>query len=467
VSAIALSRIFLAVALLGAPACRPPAARRSDAGQAPVADAGRDSFIRHAARRARGCPAVTGANPIDGSLHGDTVSGVERWLADDSPHRISYGIHVHPGASLTIEPCALVLVGAGAEVVGHGGGTLRAEGEVGRPVRFARLDPERAWQSLELRPEALAGTALHQVTLDGAGAPPPERFATAASLRLAMIAGLDARGLAITRGSGWGVAVLGDGRFADPTATVTLTGLLGDGAVTVEDVRRVGDLPRFDVRDNRNDDVRVEGRARLLTENARWRALGGAGRYLVRPHVHVVVEGAGDPTLTLEAGARLAFAEGAELDVGFGAPGALVAVGDAIHPVVFEGSEAARWVGLQFGPRLSVARTRIAFARVEHAGEPSGSVLPTCGAADARSDEAMITFHGVDGLHALHAVSFVDGPPAGFAVVVAGDFAGPATPYDLVAGALDFTRARVRHPLSPALRAGRCAPPGRIGAGIL
>ncbi len=465
-SAIGLSRLFFVAALLGAPACRPRSARQGDAGRAPVVDAGRDSFIRHAVRPARGCPATTGANVGDGSLHGDTVSGVERWLAADSPHRVSYGIHVYAGASLIVDPCALVLVGAGAEVVVHGGATLRVEGEVGRPVRFARLDPQHAWQALEVRPEALAGTALHEVTLDGAGGPPAERGATAASLRLAMSAGLDARGLSITRGSGWGVAVLGDGRFADPGGTVALTGLQGEGAVTVEDVRRVGDLPRFEVRDNLNDDVRVEGRLRLLSESGRWRALSGGGRYRVRPHVHLVVEGPGDPTLTLEAGARMAFGEGAELDVGFGAPGALVAVGDAIHPVVFEGSEVGRWVGIQFGPRLSVARTRIAYARIEHAGDSSGSVLPTCGAGDARPDESMITFQGIDGLGTLHAVTFVDGPPSGFAVVVAGDFAGPATPYDLLAAALDFTRSRVRHPVSNPLRAGRCAPQGPRGAAI-
>lgn len=402
----------------------------------------------------------------EGSVHGDTVAAAERWLASESPHRVPYGIHLHPGSTLVVEPCALVLVGAGAEVVVHGDATLRAEGEAGRPVRFARLDPAQAWQALELRADVRPSTALHEVQLDGAGAAPGERGATAATLRVAMRAGLDARGLSITNGEGWGVAVLGDGRFADRDASVTLTGLRGEGAVTVEDARRVGDLPRFDVRDNASDDVRVEARARTVSESARWRSLAGSGRYRVRPHVHLVVEGPGDPTLTLEPGARLAFGEGAELDVGFGAPGALVAEGDAIHPVVFEGAEEARWVGVHFGPMTSLARSRIAFARVEHAGAPSGSVLPTCGADDARPDEAMITFQGVEGLGALRAVTFVDGPPAGFAVVLAGDFAGPARPHDLVAGALDFTRSGVRHPVSAAMRGGRCPVGPRIDAGI-
>lgn len=429
-------------------------------------DAGRDSYIRRPTRAVVGCPSRDGAGGAEGSIHGDTVAASERWTASESPHRLPYGIHLHPGSALVIEPCALVLVGAGMEFVVHGDATLRAEGEAARPVRFARLDPSQPWQALELRADVRPATALREVQLDGAGAAPNERGVTAATLRLAMRSGLDAIGLSITNGAGWGVAVLGDGRFADRDAVVALSGLRGEGAVTVEDARRVGDLPRFEVRDNASDDVRVEARARTVDASARWRALGGSGRYRVRPHVHLVVEGQGDPTLTLEPGARLAFGDGAELDVGFGAPGALVAEGDAIHPVVFEGAEEARWVGVHFGPMTSLARTRIAFARVEHAGAPSGSVLPTCGADDARNDEAMITFQGVEGLQALRAVRFVDGPPSGFAVVVAGDFAGAARSHDLVAGALDFTRSGVRSAVSAPMRSGRCPVGQRIAGGI-
>ncbi|MBK8694695.1 MAG: hypothetical protein IPN17_21055 [Deltaproteobacteria bacterium] len=448
---------FVAFGLLaGCGRSRAPApARPSDRR---VVDAGRDSFIRHARRPLGGCPGASSTSTEEGSLHGDTVAGVERWLASESPHRLPYGLHVHPGAELAIEPCALLLVGAGMEVVVHGGATLHASTVAERPIRFARLDPAHPWQALELRADVRAGAAMDGVILEGGGAAPSERGVTAATLRLAMRAGLRAAGLTIVGGEAWGVALVGDGRFADRDATIELRGLRGEGAVTVEDVNRVGDLPRLLLRDNASNDVRVEARVRTLSADARWRSLGEAARYRVRPAMHLVVEGERSPTLTLEAGARISFGADAELDVGFGAPGALVAEGNALLPVVFDGAEEERWVGVQMGPRLDVARSRLAFVRIEHAGAPSGVVLPTCGCPGAHPDEAMLTLQGVDAPELLRSASFVDGPPAGFAVVLAGDF--PDFSMDPVGAraASDFTRSGVRCRASSPMRRGRCAP---------
>lgn len=460
-------RILAALAVLAAPACRgrtPPPAPHASARSSSV-DAGRDSYIRRAARRAEGCPALDGARGAEGSLHGDTVAGAERWLASESPHRVPYGLHLHPGATLDVEPCALLLVGPGMEVVVHGGASMRASGTTERPIRIARLDPAQAWQALEVRADARADTSLDGVTLEGAGSPPTERASMAASLRVAMRSGLRATGLAVVDGEAWGVAIVGDGRFADHDSVVSLSRLRGEGAVTVEDVRRVADLPRFAMSGNASNDVRVEARLRVLDVDARWRSLGEGVRYRVRPHVHVVVEGASSPTLTLEAGARVSFGESAELDVGFGAPGALSAEGDALHPVVFDGDGSGRWVGIHLGPRLARERFRLAFARIEHAGEASGVVVPTCGDADAHVDEAMLTAQGVEILTSLRSVAFVDGPPEGFALVIAGDFDEFDPTAALGRGALDFTRSRVRAALGRPYVRGRCAADPRIDAG--
>jgi hypothetical protein len=429
-----------------------------------VVDAGRDSFIRHARRAVGGCPGATSSSPEPGSLHGDTVAGAERWLASESPHRLPYGLHLHPGAELSIEPCALLLVGPGMEVVVHGGATLHASTTAERPIRFARLDPSHPWQALELRADVRADASIDGVILEGGGAAPVERGVTAATLRLAMRAGLRAGGLSIVGGEGWGVAVLGDGRFADRDATLELRGLRGEGAVTVEDVNRVGDLPRLRLRDNASNDVRVEARVRTVSADARWRSLGDDARYRVRPAMHLLVEGERSPALTLEAGARISFGADAELDVGFGGSGALVAEGDALHLVVFDGAETDRWVGIQMGPRLDVARSRLAFTRIEHAGAPSGVVLPTCGCPDAHPDEAMLTLQGVQAPDLLRSVSFVDGPPSGLAIVLAGDFPDFA---EVAAGpraALDFTRSGVRCSASSPMRRGRCVSEARSTA---
>jgi hypothetical protein len=343
------------------------------------------------------------------------------------------------------------------EVVVHGGATLRASTTAERPVRLVRLDPAHPWQALELRADVRAGSAIEGVILEGGGAAPVERGVTAATLRLAMRAGLRAAGLSIVGGEGWGVAVLGDGRFADRDATIELRGLRGEGAVTVEDVNRVADLPRLRLRDNASNDVRVEARVRTVSADARWRSLGDGARYRVRPAMHLLVEGERSPALTLEAGVRISFGSDAELDVGFGGPGALVAEGDALHPVVFDGADTDRWIGIQLGPRLDVARSRVSFARIEHAGAPSGVVLPTCGCPDAHPDEAMLTLQGVEAPDLLRFVSFVDGPPAGFAIVSAGDFPDYGGYAFRPGAALDFTRSGVRCRTGSPMRRGRCA----------
>ena len=451
----------LAAALAGA--CRRPAASRP-ASPRPV-DAGQDSFIRRPSHPAAGCPASAASSTAEGSVHADTVAGVERWRAADSPHRLPFGVHVHSGGDLTIEPCALVLVGPGMEVVVHGGAAIHAAASASGPIRVARLDRARAWQALELRAEARAGSSLAGVLLEGGGAAPAERRATAATLRLAMRAGLEAPGLTIADGDGWGVAILGEGRFADPGAALELRGLRGEGAVTVEDVNRVGDLPELRFAGNASDDVRVEARVRTLTADARWRALGGRGRYRVRPAMHVVVEGESSPTLTLEAGVRVSFGADAELDVGFGGPGALVVEGLPAQPVVLDGADSERWVGIHLGPRMDVRRSRIAFARIEHAGAPSGVVLPTCGCAGAHLDEAMLTLHGVDAPGLLHATQFVDGPPAGVAVLRAGNFPGSPGARPFAGAASDFTRSSVRCIASAPLVGGGCAPEPHSASG--
>lgn len=375
-----------------------------------------------------------------------------------------YGLHVHPGGQLTIEPCALLLIGPRMEVVVHGGATLHASAEEGHPIRFARLDPSLPWQGLELRADVVPGASIEGVIIEGAGAAPIERGVSAASLRVAMRTGLRAAGLSIVGGDGWGVAVTGDGRFADPRSTVELRGLRGEGAVTVEDVNRVGDLPVLRLVDNVNNDVRVEARARTVVADARWRSLGAAARYRVRPAMHVVVEGERSPVLTLEAGVRISFGEGAELDVGFGGPGALVAEGDPSNPVVFDGADGNRWIGIQLGPHLDVGRSRLAHARIQHAGAPSGVILPTCGCPDAHPDEAMLTLQGIEAPTLLRSVTFVDGPVDGFAVVLSGDFPLPAGAMLAPAAALDFTRSGVRCVASLPLRQGRCAPDARTSA---
>ena len=422
------------------------------AGCARRGDGGSRAGVTRAPRVAVGCPA-TGAGALgDGTTHGESVRGSARWTAAGSPHRAPFGVHVERDAELVIEPCATVLVGEGGAVTVHRGATLRAEGASDRPVRFARLVAAGAWRGLAWEPTASGRSILAHVVVAGAGAA-QDRGEVPASLRIAAASGPRLDTVAVEDGEGWGAALLGEGRFGAPSGGLTVRGDRGAGPLLVEDVGAVGDLPSLTVEGAAPRDVSLACRSRTLRRSAIWSSLPDGVRYRVRRAMHLVVEGAAAPVLTLAPGVRIAFEDGAELDVGFGAPGGLVAAGTALHPVVFEGADDARWIGVHLGPALDGARSHLDHLRIEHAGAESDTVLPGCDVPGGHAGQAMLTLHGVVPPELLRGVAFVDGPPAGYAVVVGGDLGAPPRPFGPAA---DFTRSGVQSALRPPPIRGAC-----------
>src|SRR5687767_9737027 len=113
------------------------------------------------------CPTTT-TGP---TMHKYDVEENEVWTAEASPHVIEYDVSVRSGRTLTIEPCAKVLVKKGQHLfVAYPGtpnsGKLVAEGTAKRPISFAGLDGAR-WASLFVY---APGTArLKHLTLEGGG----------------------------------------------------------------------------------------------------------------------------------------------------------------------------------------------------------------------------------------------------------------------------------------------------------
>jgi|GEM_PF-2505264 len=94
------------------------------------------------------------------------------------------------------------------------------------------------------------------------------------------------------------------------------------------------------------------------------------------PHVvkgNFLVEGADNPILTLEEGATVQFEADATLTVGQHAPGGLVVNGTAASPVLFQSTSTARqagfWHGIRFYNQTISNDTRIAYAKIQDAGQ--------------------------------------------------------------------------------------------------
>lgn len=118
-------------------------------------DAG-SSATEDAALPTVACPEARGP----GTMHEGVIDSDETWTATDSPHIVTFGVEID-GATLTIEPCAVVRVQeghtisiggtagtAGAMLVAHGEIVPRSSGDVRRPVTFLPDTDGTFWGAL-------------------------------------------------------------------------------------------------------------------------------------------------------------------------------------------------------------------------------------------------------------------------------------------------------------------------------
>src|SRR4051812_2215550 len=106
------------------------------------------------------CPAPT-AGP---TVHKQGVKTSETWTADASPHMIPWDMNIEPGATLTLEPCAEVLIAKGATVSVVG--KLVAQGEAARRVHIGAQDPTKPFSKIRTTRGSID---LAYTTIDGGG----------------------------------------------------------------------------------------------------------------------------------------------------------------------------------------------------------------------------------------------------------------------------------------------------------
>lgn len=429
-----------------------------------VRDAG--SALTRARRGAEGCPATDDrARWGAGTLHGDTARGSETWTRVGSPHRVPYGIHLLAGAQVTIEPCAVVAVGGGRDVVVQGDAALIAVGDVGAPVLFTSLAPQPNpgdWVGIEIRAHALPSTRFGQTTVEFAGASRGVPGEPAAAIRSWTRSGLSISNVRVTASAGYGVAMLDDAGFSSDAVGLTIEGSHGEGALYFADVDRVSSTPPGRYVGNARDEIVLAAAQRVVSNESTWRALAGGARYRVRRAARVIVNGAESPRLNLVPGTEVAFDEDAELVVGDELPGALRAVGEEpTKPVVLTSAArpAARasWVGVVLGVHTDLTRTALRAVTLAGAGAVATGVFDTCWPLPAGAVEprGMLFLQGVSRDDLVSHVRFQAGPADGVAIVRTG---APAL------GFADFTRVSLCNDFALAgVRAPQTNPPGASG----
>ncbi|HTJ82906.1 MAG TPA: hypothetical protein VL400_14395 [Polyangiaceae bacterium] len=340
---------------------------------------------------------TTCAAPTHGpTIHRGDVMGDETWSADASPHVVEETVNVRNGARLVIEPCATVEMAEGKSLhvafpITPNTGTLIAEGSEHAPIHFRGQDGARWGRVLVQSP----GTAsLAWVTFeDGGGADSPSGATLVAEGdgALPIRRDLAVDHVTIDGSLGAGVKVLRRAAFAKGSDALVVR---GSGSPEHPYPIEIGEaaidgLPLGDYTSNAKDEILIAPEF-SVEEDAEMRDVGVPYHLGDSPVDRLVVGHGrqGDPpaTLTIEAGTTIRFDRetGFEIEHAtgtFAATGALVAVGTAASPIVFEsGADAPApgdWKGLWFGG-VPAATDRIEHARIAHTGADCGCILVSC-----------------------------------------------------------------------------------------
>ncbi|MBK9036420.1 MAG: hypothetical protein IPL61_35105 [Myxococcales bacterium] len=348
----------------------------------------------------------------------------EIWRAADSPHLVEGPLAVIGGATLTIEPCAVVRFapGAGVEVGLPDGaelGRLEARGEAARPIALEGTSAA-PWSGIVVH--APSRVDLAHVGIDGGGQGPGGATLVGVGAGVtpaAEVLWVDT--VTVARSAGAGVRLDRAARFGDGSRALAIDG--ASGAALVVGLHGLQGLPDGAYAGNARDEIVIDedeanDRPGLQADTA-LRDLGVpyvVGQ-AVGDHLRVGANGGPAVTLTIEAGVELRFQPEGSLRMvadADGPRGTLRVRGTAARPVTFtsrtDADPPGSWAGLYF--ESPMADHDVAFARVERAGGFCSCSLATC--------SPVTTFDGaviLDGLPArvfVHDSVIVDSAGHGF-----------------------------------------------------
>lgn len=398
-----VSVVFVAAACESTPSSAPVAAGSADGGP-PAA------------------PVIECTAPTKGpTKHDSAIKADETWTADASPHVLTWDVLVGGGATLTIEPCAEILLEK-ERVFGTRDGTLVAEGTATKPIRIAGKDGAK-WTKLQLSKPGFARLAY--VTIEGGGGAGINDMDDTTvegvgdgTMPVVPVVYMDH--VTVKGSRGVGVAMHGLVTFAPGSHDLVITGSGGDKwpyPISIEE-HSIDALPTGSYTGNKKDEIylRAVG-AGVAGDGLKVDAtLHDRGvPYRLDAGFNVAVNENGKlSTLTIEPGVTMKFPKGKAFQVEHWtsddpATGALRALGTADRPIVLTSAEDAPapgdWRGLWFGGVPS-AGNAVEHVIVEYAGASCQCSMATCSAVQKFEAAVILTNRPASGTEFIKSSTF-------------------------------------------------------------
>jgi hypothetical protein len=310
-----------------------------------------------------------------GTTHEGLVTADERWTAAASPHVVTFDMTVRSGATLTLEPCAVVRIKKGYAIVAEG--HLVAAGSALQPVDIGPFEEGQSWGYLQV---VVPGTlSLAYTTVHGGGGQDVNA--------LGMI---EARGdqdltaqpvlkvdhVSVVGSATWGVSLRGSGAFTVDSQALTITGSAKEAMRILP--RLATNIPSGSYTGNAVNAILVETEAygdvnlEDVTFHNRGVSYHVGGSYTFG----TLRVGPNPVALTIEAGVTMAFSSTGTLSTvsNNGSTGAIVAAGSATQPIVFTSvsptPSAGDWQGLVFS-HVADVHSRLDHVEIRFAGAVS------------------------------------------------------------------------------------------------
>lgn len=355
--------------------------------------------------QAEECPEPTGP----GTEHAGFIQSDEVWSAADSPHIITHHVEVR-GATLTIEPCATVVVNEGYYIsVGETSGNpalLVAKGEVQedivRPVVFKAASDSVWWAGLaavttgflELE-YAVVSRAGHA---NGPGVGHPSAItAYGNDNRTEVIPNVSLKHVVIDDSANLGLSAMASGGFTDDSTDVIVSNAGSQGGRSSDiqtthaaylEAPAIHTLPAGSYEGNTVDAILAKAPFTLATDET---FLNRGVPYQIVSWFHMVPPNAEPTTLTLEPGVTLQFGgEDFQENIGLvlgdqGKPVRLIADGTQDAPITFTSGAstpaAGAWSGVTWDDAPSVGNV-MNYVTLEYGGGESGANGFGCGPGD-------------------------------------------------------------------------------------